>query len=62
MRSGAAGLRLVGAAGILVAITLDVDPIHDIGPFVFEAAWVALGIALLRAEHRRQPVIASALV
>jgi hypothetical protein len=41
-------LPLVGAAGILVAITLDVDPIHDIGFFVFEGAWVALGIALLR--------------
>jgi hypothetical protein len=36
-------LPLVGAAGILVAITLDVDPIHDIGLFVYEGAWVALG-------------------
>jgi hypothetical protein len=45
-------LPLVGAAGILVAITLDVDPIHDIGLFVFEGAWVALGVALLRAERR----------
>jgi hypothetical protein len=44
-------LPLVGAAGILVAITLDIDPIHDIGLFVFEAAWVALGIAVLRTEH-----------
>jgi hypothetical protein len=33
-------LPLVGAAGILVAITLDVDPIHDIDLFVFEGAWV----------------------
>jgi hypothetical protein len=41
-------LPLVGASGILVAITLDVDPIHDIGLFVFEGAWVALGVALLR--------------
>jgi len=41
-------LPLVGAAGILVAITLDVDPVHDIGLFVFEGAWVALGVALLR--------------
>jgi len=41
-------LPLVGAAGILVAITLDVDPIHDIGLFVFEGAWVALGVALLK--------------
>jgi hypothetical protein len=48
-------LPLVGAAGILVAITLDVDPIHDIGLFVFEGAWVALGIAVLRTDRRRQP-------
>jgi hypothetical protein len=55
-------LPLVGAAGILVAITLDVDPIHDIGLFVFEGAWVALGVTLLRAERRRQPDTASVLV
>ncbi len=60
-------LPLVGAAGILVAITLDVDPLpgpstHDIGLFVFEGAWVALGFALLHTEHRRQPDTASALV
>jgi hypothetical protein len=44
-------LPLVGAAGIVVAITLDVDPVHDIGLFVFEGAWVALGVALLRRTH-----------
>lgn len=44
-------LPLVGAAGILVAITLEADPIHDIGLFVFEGAWIALGIALLRTER-----------
>lgn len=54
-------LPLVGAAGILVAITVE-DGVHDIGLFVFEGAWVALGVALLRAERRRQPLIASALV
>jgi hypothetical protein len=48
-------LPLVGAAGIIVAITLNIDPIHDIGLFVFEGAWVALGVALLRAEHRPGP-------
>ena len=42
-------LPLVGAAGILVAITLDVG-LHDIGLFVFEGAWVALGVALLRGR------------
>jgi hypothetical protein len=55
-------LPLVGAVGILVAITLDVDPIHDIGLFVFEGAWVALGVVLLRAERRPKPETASALV
>jgi hypothetical protein len=29
------------------------DPIHDIGLFLFEAAWVALGVALLRANRRQ---------
>jgi hypothetical protein len=47
-------LPLVGAAGILVAITVDVDPIHDIGLFVFEGAWAALGVALLHTERQRE--------
>jgi hypothetical protein len=55
-------LPLVGAAGIIVAITLNIDPIHDIGLFVFEGAWVALGIALLRREHQGQPDTPSTLV
>jgi protein-S-isoprenylcysteine O-methyltransferase Ste14 len=54
-------LPLVGAAGILVAITVE-DGVHDIGLFVFEGAWIALGVALLRAEHRPGPETASALV
>ena len=45
-------LPLVAAAGIIVAITLNVDPIHDIGLFVFEGAWVALGVALLLGAER----------
>jgi hypothetical protein len=48
-------LPLVGAAGILVAITLDVDPIHDLGLFVFEGAWVALGVVLLRRAKPGRP-------
>jgi hypothetical protein len=55
-------LPLVGAAGICLAITLDVDPIHDVGLFVFESAWVAIGIALLRMERRPQPVPGSVQV
>jgi hypothetical protein len=45
-------LPCVGAVGILVAITINIDPIHDIGLFVFEGAWVGLGVALLRGEAR----------
>jgi hypothetical protein len=55
-------LPLVGAAGILVAITLDVHLVHDIGLFVFEGAWIALGLALLRADRRPLPATVSALV
>ena len=47
-------LPLVGAAGILVAITVE-DGVHDISLFVFEGAWVALGIALLRKERHTRP-------
>ena len=57
-------LPLVGAAGILVAITLNgIDPIHDIGLFVFEGAWVALGIVLLRTETTAEagPCVGSGL-
>ena len=46
-------LPLVGAAGILVAITVE-NGIHDLGLFVFEGALVALGIALLRKERQRE--------
>lgn len=51
-------LPLVGAVGILVAIGTEADPIHDIGLFVFEGAWVALGVALLRQRDRRPPTSA----
>jgi hypothetical protein len=47
-------LPLVGAAGILVAITVE-DGVHDIGLFVFEAAWVGLGVALLTTDARGLP-------
>jgi hypothetical protein len=53
-------LPLVGAAGIIVAITLDIDPIHDIGLFVFEGAWIALGVALLRTDRHAQNASAKA--
>jgi hypothetical protein len=45
-------LSPLAAAGVLVALALDVDPVHDLGLFVFEGAWVALGVLLLRARSR----------
>jgi hypothetical protein len=54
--SAARVLPLVGAAGILVPITLDVDPIHDIDLFVFEGAWVVLGVALLLPSTGLRPL------
>jgi hypothetical protein len=43
-------LPLVAVAGLIVALGAGDNPIHDIGLFVFEGAWVALGVALLRRE------------
>ena len=52
---GAWVLPLVAVAGLVVALSVTADPIHDIGLFVFEAAWVGLGVALLRANRRQPP-------
>jgi hypothetical protein len=41
-------LPLVATAGLIVALTVETSVIHDPGLFVFEGAWIALGIALLR--------------
>ena len=43
----------VACVGALVATFAAVDPFHDIGLFVFDAAWIALGTKLLTRE--RQP-------
>jgi hypothetical protein len=59
-------LPIVGALGAVIALSTDVyltigpwllPSTHDIGLFVFEAAWVALGVALLagRPSLRRGP-------
>jgi hypothetical protein len=42
-------IPIVGVVGLVLALFLNSVGLHDIGLFVFEAAWVALGIALLRA-------------
>ena len=41
-------LPWIGTAGLIVALTVETSVIHDPGLFVFEWAWIALGIALLR--------------
>jgi hypothetical protein len=41
-------LPIVAVAGLVMALFLDAVGLHDIGLFVFEAAWVALGVAVLR--------------
>jgi hypothetical protein len=50
-------LPIAAVAGAIVAIVTEADPVHDIGLFVFEAAWASLGVTLLRAERRprREP-------
>jgi hypothetical protein len=52
-RAGGLGGRwvavLVAGAGGLVALGAAVDPWHDLGLFLFDAAWVAVGLRLLRA-------------
>jgi hypothetical protein len=51
-RSGVVGRAWpVPLVGVL-AIVLSLTPIHDVGLFVLEGAWVALGVALLREGVR----------
>jgi hypothetical protein len=42
-------LLVVAGAGALVAVTVFVDPWHDVGMFTFDAAWAALGVRLIAA-------------
>jgi hypothetical protein len=46
-------LPLVAVVGLIAALTATdaLGPTHDIGLFIFEAAWVALGVALLRPSR-----------
>lgn len=41
-------LPIVAVVGLVLALFLDAVGLHDIGLFVFEGAWVGLGVALLR--------------
>lgn len=44
-------LPIVAVAGLVMALFLDAVGLHDIGLFVFEGAWVGLGVALLRGRR-----------
>jgi hypothetical protein len=46
---------IVAVAGLVMALFLDAVGLHDIGLFVFEGAWVGLGIAVLRAKQHEAP-------
>jgi hypothetical protein len=43
-------LPIVAVAGLVMALFLDAVGLHDLGLFVFEGAWVALGVAVLRTR------------
>ena len=48
-------LPIVGVVGLVMALFLNAVGLHDIGLFVFEGAWVALGVAVLRARAAVSP-------
>jgi len=41
-------LPIVAVAGLVVGLGAGDNPVHDVGLIFFEAAWVALGLAVLR--------------
>jgi hypothetical protein len=43
-------LPIVAVAGLVMALFLDAVGLHDIGLFVFEGAWIALGVTVLRTR------------
>ena len=47
-------LPIVAVLGLVMALFLDAVGLHDIGLFVFEGAWVALGVAVLRTRAASQ--------
>lgn len=53
-------LPILAVAGLVMALFLNSVGLHDIGLFVFEAAWVALGIAVLRGKREDVPPSAAA--
>lgn len=50
---GAWVFPLIGLVGTIM-VFIDVDPIHDLGLFVFAAAWIGLGIRVLSRSRVAQ--------
>jgi hypothetical protein len=52
LRAGAARatgrLLLLASAAAVIAVAVPADPFHDIGLFLFDAAWIGIGLGLLR--------------
>jgi hypothetical protein len=49
-------LPIVAVAGLVMALFLDAVGLHDIGLFVFEGAWIALGVVVLRTRGASRAV------
>jgi hypothetical protein len=49
-------IPIVAVAGLVMALFLDAVGVHDIGLFVFEGAWVALGVVVLRTREASHAV------
>lgn len=47
-------LPIVAVLGLVMALFLGAVGLHDIGLFVFEGAWVGLGVALLQEQRARR--------
>ncbi len=43
---GTAGLLVIAAIGLVLAVSTDLDPFHDLGLFAFDAAWLGIGLRL----------------
>jgi hypothetical protein len=52
LRAGAARtmgrLLLLASAAAVIAVAVPADPFHDLGLFLFDAAWIGIGVGLIR--------------
>jgi hypothetical protein len=64
LRAGAARamgrLLLLASAAAVIAVAVPADPFHDLGLFLFDAAWIGIGFGLLksvRSSSRRRRML-----